>query len=604
MLGIAIGERVALVAEVSSSGGPGRATVQRVGEFWYASGADLAHPEALGRALADFLREQEFSTRTAVIGVPGKWVLTKRVDAPPAEPALVAETLRLQAEGEFASDGGDFAYDYAGRASASEAKPVLLMAMPRRQLDQVIALATAAGVRAVAVVPYAATLAAATARTAKNARMLLFGPGGAEFVAQNGGYPHLMRYLGPATSSPGFLAGELRRASAGAVFGTGTTPDHAQSNNGAAAAAGELHVWNDARLEPSAVRAFGEFAGSALRLGEPQALGVAGGAGAAQAPAGYAAAVSLAMAGLEYGTPAASASLPVDFLHSRLAVAKPVRVQPKVVAIAAAAALVLGVGVWAYTDISGRRAALDAMKAELKAKDEPIKLARATVGRVEFAQSWSGESPQFLACLNDLTTALPTDGKTYLTTFTLNEQLKGGFAGKAGSPDEVLRLLDRLKESGKFADVKASWDAAAPPAAGTRGGPQGAPPQSAPQPPGPQPGQPPPQPSPSGPQPMRAGMPADAAPGMVITPAMIDEPSALNLVEGSPNPVVAAKPPQAVAVAAAPQDGPPPGARPTRPPRGAGSEPGVRPAGATGGAGAPPAGEVTFSMSFQYLVNR
>src|SRR5687768_18295591 len=45
----------------------------------------------------------------------------------------------------------------------------------------------------------------------------------------------------------------------------------------------------------SVVHAFGESVGAALKLGEPQSLGVA----ATQTPVGYAAAVSLAMAGLE-----------------------------------------------------------------------------------------------------------------------------------------------------------------------------------------------------------------------------------------------------------------------------------------------------------------
>lgn len=602
VLGLAIGERVAHVAEVSSSGGPGRATVQRVGEFWYAKGADLAHPDALGRALAEFLREQGFTTRVAVIGVPGKWVLTKRVDAPPADAQLVADTLRLQAEGEFGADGGEFAYDYAGRASTSESKPVLLMALPKRQLDQVTAFASAAGIRPVAVAPYAATLAALTARATKNARMLLFGPGGTEFVAQNGGFPHLMRYLGPSSAPPAFLAGEMRRAAAGGFFGTGQP----QSGNGTTVPGGELHVWNDARLEAGIVHAFGESSGSTVKLGEAASLGVTGSAGAAtQAPAGYAAAVSLAMAGLENGRGTAGGTLPVDFLHSRLAPPKPVRVQRRTLVISGVSALVLLIAAWAYLDIHSRQLELDDLRAQIKQDTPLLKTAKETVARVEFAQQWSSESPQFLACLNDLTKSLPTDGKTFLTSFNLNEQLKGSFSGKAGSADEAFKMVDKMKESGRFTDVKTSVEPVVQPSGKKPSGGQPPQPGGPPQPPQGQPGpQPMPQPPPGGPMPAmpQGGPTAMVVPGPgVMTEVAVAEPSAMTLNMGGggqvpPEVMAQIKAAQAKAMAAQGQGpgGPPPGGKPPKERRG--SPEGGPPA----GAGAPPSGEVTFSMSFNY----
>jgi hypothetical protein len=61
--------------------------------------------------------------------------------------------------------------------------------------------------------------------------------------------------------------------------------------------------------------------------------------------------------------------------------------------------------------------------------------------------------------LRDVTAALPPEGGAYVTNFNLNDDMKGTLAGKAANEQGVLALLDRLKASGKLADVKASFDA-------------------------------------------------------------------------------------------------------------------------------------------------
>ena len=153
MLGLAVGEKSILIAEVSGGTGgfavttpdhpeaskPFEAT--HLAEFVFPTGMTLVDAEQLGAALFQFLKEAGISVRHAVIGIPAKWVVVKSKQTPPAEPPVIAESLRLQAEGDFSAALSDLVYDYAGHTSLTESRQVLLMATPKRYIDQVLAVA-------------------------------------------------------------------------------------------------------------------------------------------------------------------------------------------------------------------------------------------------------------------------------------------------------------------------------------------------------------------------------------------------------------------------------------------------------------------------------
>jgi len=129
----------------------------------------------------------------------------------------LADTLRLQAEGEFSSELGELVYDYAGSGDSAPAAvggttTVLLLAVPKRYLDQISQLAESARIRVSAVTPFSTALAA-SAKAAANAMTVVLGPWGVEFTAQDGGHPRVLRYVGTSADSTPTLLGELRRAS-------------------------------------------------------------------------------------------------------------------------------------------------------------------------------------------------------------------------------------------------------------------------------------------------------------------------------------------------------------------------------------------------------
>ena len=443
VLGIAVGERSMLIAEVHAAPQP---KVVKTADFRFPEGVGLADSKALGEALDRFLKGQGFGSRTGVFGIPAKWVLSKRKEVPAADEQLVAETLRIQAEGEFSPELTDLVYDYSGRPSSAGAGSVLLLGLPRRYVDQISQVASQAGIRVQAVTPFAAALAAATVRPSQDAMVLLVGPGGIEFTAQSGGHSRALRYVGAPTTPTPRLAGELRRAAA-PVSQNGQAIADNQS------AVHQLTVWNGNGDGESSLGSLGESLGMPVRTGSMSDLGVDASSASA---ANFAPAVALALAGI------AQEPVPIDFAHSRLAPPVVRRFDRQtILAAVTVAVLVLGLGAWFYS-LHSEQADLDAQQAQLKAREPQRKMAKAVVSRIQFASAWHAGNPKYLACLRDLTIAGVDPGQLYGISLDLQEdaktpgQMRGRFSGKAVNPDAVLKLRDHLSQAGRFSDVTTS----------------------------------------------------------------------------------------------------------------------------------------------------
>ncbi|HEV2691145.1 MAG TPA: hypothetical protein VGV35_21460, partial [Bryobacteraceae bacterium] len=261
MLGVAVGEKSMLLAEVAVSGGT--YSVLHVGQFTYAAGQSLAEPHALGAALGQYLKSNGFGARRAVFGLPAKWVLSKTKDVPAADEATVSSMLRLQSESDFSPELKDMVYDYTGTPSTRGESTVLLLATPRKHIEQINAIADSAKLDVHGVTVSVAALSAATSRVRKNSLVLALGPGGAELGAQPVSGPTVLRHVGPATAAASpMLMGELRRATA-AVNGNG---NGFGSTNGNGNAQRELILWDDeagdaAASAMAACRSMGQAAG-------------------------------------------------------------------------------------------------------------------------------------------------------------------------------------------------------------------------------------------------------------------------------------------------------------------------------------------------------
>lgn len=446
VLGLAWGERSILAAEVAAA--QQRPELARVAEFVFPEGPAPA-PEELGKALGQFLRDNQFSVSAAVIGIPAKWLVVRSKEVPPSDTATVIEMLRLSAEAEFSTELKDLVYDFSGDLDG-KSKSVMLVATPKKQLDTIQAVCEAARLHAVVITASAVALGDATEQAmSKNAVVLAVSSTGGEITAQTGSRPSAVKHVRAPAPQPPFLS-EIRRA-------LSTMPSTGPGR--------EIVLWDGAGLDSASL---GSSLGVSVRNGELPLLGVDTGPASVNGEGSkYAAAVSLALAGI--GTVESS----IDFLHSRLAPPKQSKVPRWVMFAGGGAVLLLGLIIYACTDLQSHRQLLLDKQSSYDARKDEIAAANAFSQKVSFARGWHGGNPRYLACLRDLTNAIPQDNQTYATSLVLKEvavkqngaaavkpgaaeadSLTGQLYGKTSDQQRVQLLLDQMKRVRTFTDVK------------------------------------------------------------------------------------------------------------------------------------------------------
>jgi hypothetical protein len=411
LLGLAVGERSMLIAEVAGAGD--RPDVRQLAELTYPAGVSLDQPAELGKALAALLREKRIGTSDAVVGLPARWMVAaaKEVPAAAADLETRASILRLEAEAEFSTELKDLVFDFVdtdrGRAvNGSSARSNGLadgdVAQIRGRGGRDV---PGAKLNLVSVCPSAVALGQATSRgmpEADDSLVLFVGASGAELTAHRDASPSALRHLRAASSQPAFVS-ELRRAVSTLPRSRGT-------------AQRELVLWDGAGIDADAL---GSQIGVSVRQGDLPALGVnASTANRNGAGRAFAAAVALTLPGVR------GEGMPIDFLHSRLAAPKARRIPRWAYLAVIAVVACVGLGIYAYTDLQNQQAELDNLNTRLTALKPQIQTAEAFVSRVSFAQGWHNGEPRYLACLRDLTSAIPDDGQTYATSLIVREAPK------------------------------------------------------------------------------------------------------------------------------------------------------------------------------------
>jgi hypothetical protein len=403
------------IADIAAGDKP---EVRKLVEFAYPEGVTLADADKLGPALAEFLKANDISTRPAVIGLPARWLVVKSKDVPPTDPATLADMLRLQAEGDFSSELKDLIYDYAGSG------PVLLVATQQKHVSNATAVCEAAGLNAAGVTSSAMALAGATGGD----MVLAVNAAGSELTASHG--TSIKHLRAPATERA--FVGELRRA-------VSTIPANGTGR--------ELVLWDGVGLNATSLS--GEL-GFPVRSAALASMGVK--SSGAQGDERFAPAVAVALAGL------GDRDLPVDFLHSKLAVTTRRRIPRWAWLAVAAAVLLVAAGVWAYQDLARQEADLIARQAKLKAGEDTLKAAEKFVTRVKFAQAFHYNDPRYVACLRDLTEHILDDDATICTRLSLHEakpekdkpikpgDIAGEFFGKTTDQQLVTNLFDELRK--------------------------------------------------------------------------------------------------------------------------------------------------------------
>jgi hypothetical protein len=268
---------------------------------------------------------------------------------------------------------------------------------------------------------------------------LVLGAEAAELCAHEGGQTRILRHLG-SNGSPAAVLAQLRRAAVThALEGVAATGDDAVATRSGR----DLVVWDSDELDEAGLTAIGEAVGLPVTRGEVGRL--AGGDERAGA-------VAVAL-GLTGGRPA------IDFLRPRVVAPKGQGVSRRTAWMSGAAAVVAILALLAIFDLTRMQRQLSHVHEALKSLEPSLKTARPFVQNMQFVETFDGHQPKYLACLRDVTLAMPPDPKTYLTNFHLKADMRGEIAGRAGNSQDVLNVTDQLGASGHFADLKRKLEA-------------------------------------------------------------------------------------------------------------------------------------------------
>jgi len=413
VLGIAFEERYAVVSEVRLARGIRH--VERTGEFVFPDETGWQDPQRLGKAFGQFLREQHFGARRAVVGLPAKWLMAREVNVPPAAPAATANIVRLEAEREFSPDPTALGLDYADALDARAARPVFLVGALRERLNQVQAVAEAARIKLLAVTSSALAVSSATTDSSAAVGLtLVLRPGNSDLVACLGRHFCVMQHVlipepgsGGADSAPGVLVAaletEVRRA-----LGT-VTRTHTQEG------AAELTIWDGIGLPADALRGMTAHLGFEVKLRSqlPEVTLRPAQMGEAPALVRFVPATALGISALNGHRP------PIDLLHSRLEPpAKKLLGRRALLALGTAVAIAAVVfalaTVWHNTQASVAR-----KKAQYERLKPQIDVAQELADKIGLTRDWYEGRPRLLDCLRELTLVTSSDGRVWFTKVTI-----------------------------------------------------------------------------------------------------------------------------------------------------------------------------------------
>jgi hypothetical protein len=442
ILGLAIDDAGVVATELSIQSG--RTEIRRTGELLWGQELTADSVGPLGQQLRQFLREQGFSAKRAVVGLAAKWVLTKEVDAPPASADALASMLSIQAERAFSMDADDLIFDYCGRTSTSEKSPILLLAARRQIVHQIREMMDAAGLQVQAITLSALACGKALSQGNPASWYGVYArPTYCEFWAQLDGSPRFIKHvpMGKNGTPAGYvemLASTIERLVLLSPA-PGPLPPHPTA------------TYDACGLSDEVIDGLGKRLGSQIRVSNGRAGLLSKGLGLQDHPdearAIAAAAVAMTVVGPQ--------KPPVDFLHPRVGGKKVVSHKRALVwgaGVAAAGVLGLGVllAIW-----HSYRSDIAASNAWLKENEAQITAAQEAVDRYKYRRSWDSREPQFLECLKGLTTAFPEEPYLWASSLALNENGTGSVVGKTTSETSFYEMLDKIKQDAKeFPDVK------------------------------------------------------------------------------------------------------------------------------------------------------
>jgi hypothetical protein len=429
-LGLSLGDRSIQAAQVRVSGD--KKEVSPAAEFVFPDDLTWEKPEAVGKALRHFLRHNHFSASHAVVGVPARWMLAREKECPPASASVAANVLRLQAEQDFPSDL-ELVYDYAGQSDSREPRKVLLVAMLKRHMDRIVAMADEAGLSLKAVSSSSLVLASAAGEKTRDMLSLVLAADSAELVIRGQTAPKLLKHVSLTGVGNGHtgatlmaLGSEVQRAVAM------SPPDEGIARTGM--------LWDGVGLETAGRDALIQRGGIEMRIVQDLAdLGVTQRGHNGEALK-LGAAVALALAGAK-GRPT------IDFAHARLAPPKVKRINRTYALAGVAAAALVGVGIWQYMGILKNEAAVAEKQAILAEQQAKRKEGDPATEKALVAKKWSVNRSPVPEGLRDMANNFPTDNRVFATQLMIRDKNRDSLVVKVPTEFSAEQVKNDLKKA-------------------------------------------------------------------------------------------------------------------------------------------------------------
>ncbi len=441
-LGLAIDESGVFVAEVDARAG--RSEVRHAGHLAFDETLGSDNAVELGQHLKQFLRENHFSSKRAVVGIPTKWIAAKEVTTPPASADALAGMLSIQAERAFSLNASELIFDYCGQSSSSESSTVMLLAARHQIIDQIKALTEAAGLQVQAVTVSALAFGHLQSKKDSGPRYGLYvRPGYCEFWSESAGRPRSVKHV-PMTGSNGTLDDPTARLASTIQRQILVVSQQDQSPPY------RISIYNGGTLSNGIIDRLNKQLGPQINVHDGRDELKLGGLDSADDPARAQSIAAAAVALTGVGTKKPS----IDFLNPRIGrqeTSPRKRLVGWAVLAGVAVMVLLGTLVFSWY---GTRSEIITYKGQLETMGSEIEAARVLVERYTYARSWTSQKPVFLDCWRQLTETFPEEGTIWATSLALTDESDGSLVGRAINEPSVLDVIEKIKHNENFSDVQ------------------------------------------------------------------------------------------------------------------------------------------------------
>ncbi len=416
----------------------GRHQIKRAGT-WPLSDPGLVHADSLGRELRRFLRTRHLWAKSALVGVPAKWVVGKSITIPPTSSDNLMSLLEIQAEQAFSMNYHDLAFDYSGQISSTQTNTVLLVAMQRQRLERIKTLIKSAGLQCSSIMPGAAAIGALSRGSSQSYCGVFAQNNHCEYCLCKKGSVQEIKHvpLAPGQNTPDSLSTEIQRLlMLSAADRSATDPL-------------QVVLWSDAAESEQTIEQLTDRLGPEVQVIEGRAALLASQqVYLNDASAQYDSAMNLVLAQAQTDLPM------IDFLNTHIGIKKEKSIG-KFIGWGLFIGLVMIAGLsslyWGYRQDTQAIAGYEQLLLE---NETSIVRARAIKLKVSQASGWYAGRPRYLNCVQAITQAFPERGDIWVKTLSLDENGRGAITGDAVNNVSVLTVCDALEQSDRFKDVQ------------------------------------------------------------------------------------------------------------------------------------------------------